>query len=571
MVTRREFIKTGLGYSVIPVLSRNLLAIDPSPESNADSQAADPLARITSRSEVIMEGPPPGSSGSTTKLPFSAVLQGDAFPQLAHEVLFNKKQFLGPGGKPPRPQEFVDVAVIGGGLAGLTAAYALRHRKPVLLEYADRFGGNSRGETWRDTPYSMGGAYLIDPDPGQLRDTLEELGLDSVLRAYSGDDAVESKGMLLPGFWDGKGATTEDAARFAQFQERLRFYAFRDYPEMPTADGSLSSTVQDLDTRSLKTEISSWIDGEVPELLAAAIQLYCYSSFNAGWEEISAASGLNFLAAEEYDLWVYPGGLGQVSKRLWRATRNATGPGNMRPGELVFDVRLVSNGVQITYINSNYKVRSLVAKVVVVACPKKLYQWMDNSIFETERYNTIRELSYRSYCVANVLINQPTPDEFYDLFLIQDGVPMSAEEAATGRRITDVLSAKWVTMGGGNESVLTCYWPLPFDPAGLHFTFGTWGAEAETNFRQQTAASVLKILKLLDIPPSAVDQIRLTRWGHAMPVSPVGFYNAGKHNILREPIEDRIFFANQDNWALPAIETSMMEAFHFARAAEAEI
>ena len=578
MVSRRKFIKAGLGYSAIPWIAPELRAkahvfagSEPSrPRSRQSSIATDPLAQVTGLDRIVMEGPPPGSGKPNVQIPFYTELNGDAFPQLAHEVYLNKSNFLGPDGQPPRPEEFVDLVVVGGGLAGLTAAYALRHHKPVLLEYADRFGGNSKGETWNNTQYSMGGAYLIDPDPGPLRDTLDELELSNVLRAYGDDDAIEAGGKVLPGFFDGKGMSKEDAAKFEQYRERLQFYAFQDYPELPTADGSLSPTVQDLDQRSLKDEISTWIDGDVPELLASAIQLYCYSSFNAGWEEVSAAAGLNFLAAEEYDLWVYPGGLGQVSRRLWRKTAASTGFGNMRAGMLVFDMRIVNKGVQLTYIDSGLKVRSMVAKAVVMACPKKMYQWIDDFMTE-ERRSAINQLTYRSYCMANVLIDQPMPDDFYDLFLIRDGVAMSANEAQNGHRITDALSAKWVTGGRGDHSVLTCYWPMPFDPAALHFTFGVWGGDAETNFRQQAARSILDLTEILDFDAKAIRQVRLTRWAHAMPVSKVGFYNDGYHNALREPIADRVFFANQDNWALPAIETSMMEAFHFVPQVEAAL
>ncbi|NJS14289.1 MAG: hypothetical protein HC788_06275, partial [Sphingopyxis sp.] len=54
-----------------------------------------------------------------------------------------------------------------------------------------------------------------------------------------------------------------------------------------------------LDERSLKEDIEARLGVPVPRLLAAGIQGYCYSSFDAGWESISAAAAWNFLAAEE--------------------------------------------------------------------------------------------------------------------------------------------------------------------------------------------------------------------------------------------------------------------------------
>jgi hypothetical protein len=77
---------------------------------------------------------------------------------------------------------------------------------------------------------------------------------------------------------------------------------------------------------------------------------------------------------------------------------------------------------------------------------------------------------------------------------------------------------------------------------------------------------VLEICALLEIDAARVRQVRMTRWGHAVPVSAVGFIAGGHAAAVRRPIDNRIFFVNQDNWALPAVETALQEAFTFAPA-----
>ena len=72
-----------------------------------------------------------------------------------------------------------DVVIVGGGIAGLAAAWRLRHRDVLLLERGDRLGGRMRsdpcGEYWLNY-----GAHLLPP-PGSLVDGMaRECGLESV-------------------------------------------------------------------------------------------------------------------------------------------------------------------------------------------------------------------------------------------------------------------------------------------------------------------------------------------------------------------------------------------------------
>src|SRR5207247_2232174 len=114
------------------------------------------------------------------------------------------------GGPPPEPAEDVDVAVVGGGLSGLASAYMLRDHNTVLLELRDRFGGNSQGETWRGTDYSMGGAYFITPDPGSFLESFyHELGLHRLVRVNDPPDPMELNGVVHDDFWDGAGFSPE--------------------------------------------------------------------------------------------------------------------------------------------------------------------------------------------------------------------------------------------------------------------------------------------------------------------------------------------------------------------------
>ena len=72
-----------------------------------------------------------------------------------------------------------DVVIVGGGIAGLAAAWRLRHRDVLLLEAGDRLGGRMRsdryGEYWLNY-----GAHLF-PEPGSVVDGMaRDCGLETV-------------------------------------------------------------------------------------------------------------------------------------------------------------------------------------------------------------------------------------------------------------------------------------------------------------------------------------------------------------------------------------------------------
>src|SRR4051795_7563549 len=72
-----------------------------------------------------------------------------------------------------------ELVVVGGGIAGLSAAWRLRHRDVLLLEAGDRLGGRLRsdpcGEYWLNY-----GAHLF-AGPGSLVDRMaRECGLEAV-------------------------------------------------------------------------------------------------------------------------------------------------------------------------------------------------------------------------------------------------------------------------------------------------------------------------------------------------------------------------------------------------------
>jgi len=135
-----------------------------------------------------------------------------------------------------------DVVIIGGGIAGLSAAWRLRHRDVLLLEAGDRLGGRMRsepsGEYWLNY-----GAHLF-PGPGSLVEAIaRECGLETVPVAGSmmglalgstllGSGRVETYPLRLPLSLRERIAFAKAGAKIrravARYQRRERAFDFED-------------------------------------------------------------------------------------------------------------------------------------------------------------------------------------------------------------------------------------------------------------------------------------------------------------------------------------------------------
>jgi len=485
-------------------------------------------------------------------------------PARAHEALWDKHGYLSSRRAAPTPPERVALAIVGGGMSGLASAYRLRRHRPIILEQAPRFGGNSRGESWRGVDYSIGAAYFVKPDRGSAIDgLLRELRLDRVLRERKGEDPVAWNGRRYHAFWNGE----TDPARSDQF-ERLRRH-FQDvleerngwfYPDIPVTDAALRPRIDALDRASFLRHLERIAGGRLHPHIETAIEHFCWSSFGASAREVSAACGLNFYAAEFDTLMVCQGGNAAVAEALLRRVAEAVPRSHLRAGSMALDVAVRGDGVLVTYADDRGEIQSLNARAVILACPKFVAAKLVDAMEEGRRA-AIARLRYNAYLVANVLLRGRIVDDFYDLFLLGDGTTAGdTREAADRRKATDVVLGSYARHRP-DRAVLTLYRALPYAGARPLLLADQSFAQYRAEFEEQT---LREILPLVGLARSDVIDIRVARWGHPLPVAQAGLIADGVPEALRKPFRERVFFVEQDNWALPAFETAVTEALTLA-------
>ena len=487
----------------------------------------------------------------------------------SHHILWDKAGYVASkGGKMPMPSEQIKLAVIGGGLSGCFTSYLLKDYNPVIFERAERFGGNARGESWHGSDYSIGSAYFVEQEPGSPLDKLyTELGIKKMVRVKTEEDSVIYNGKQIKNFWDGE--TVPEAER-SQFHKLRQYFVDlatgqngQESPDIPPIEEDKRAQLNLLDQLTFKEKLEQVAGGKLHPHIETAIEHYCWSSFGASMTEISAASGLNFYAGEFGKIYVAPGGNSAVCERLLHRLSQKLPKSCFRPNSVVFDVKVVDDGVIVTYSDANDELKAVHAEAVVMSCPKFVVSRILNGIeSEPDRMEAIRRLRYRSYLVCNVLLNQPMASDFYDLFMIGDG-SVNLDDIATESdkvKATDFVLGTYAK-SNTSHSILTLYRALPYDGARSVLL----GKGAYDKYRAEFQDQIeTQILPLVGIDKSKIADMRVTRWGHPIPVADRGLIRDGTVDILRRPFGKRVFFVEQDNWMLPCMETGATEAVLWA-------
>ena len=498
--------------------------------------------------------------------------------ELAHKLLFDPAETIRAGGAPQVHADLQDVLVVGAGIAGLTVAWKLRDRKVLLLEAAPEVGGVSKSEAWQGIEYATGAAYIIDPDP-ESEDArelagfalLEELGLRkkgedlskdrSLQRRLSGDPnhCVFSNRRVIP-------ESEVYSARNRRFFEHV--LDSDAYPSVPPEDPALVEALDRvsfrafLENAALQRKVYGQTVGTIRPLGWEAIEYYCWGAFGTTARETSAYHGLNFFAAEFGDVLVFPGGNGFITRRLGERIRQAKAQA-IRTGAWTLRIERDGEAYAVTTWEDGRLHRHR-ARSIVVATPLFLVPRLIPSLPEAQR-QAIASLAYRSYVVANVLLQRPANRIFaspsfrngYELTRVHgiDVAKVPAEEISNRKVYSDAILADFAAGRHPTHAVLTVYRPYPYESGRarlLELSFDDMAAEIRRE--------VLAGFGPHGLQPDDIAGMRIARWGHPMIVTRPGQLADGTLSAAARPGAG-LFFAHTDVQGAPAYENALAAAF----------
>jgi hypothetical protein len=482
---------------------------------------------------------------------------GDDFAR-AHGALWDIEGYIrGKGGRPTSITQQTSVVVIGGGVSGLLSTYFLRDHSPVLLEQAARFGGNSKGEKFGNTAFSIGAVYMDQPHPGgDIEKLFRELGIEKSYRAENPSNAmVDFKGAGLKKIWRGE-TDPKAKASFLKVDAELKRINNEEYPDIPWT--SSSEMALDRFKALDKLTAEQWLRGTFPDLhphVEEYFQLYCWSSLGGSIDEISAIQFLNFAAAECDGIIAFPGGNSYVCESIHRTLAKTLPSENLQAKAMVLEVKNVTDGVEVLYENSAGRLQILKSKYAIVATPKYVAGKIVKDL-PAAQSSTWADLNYRAYVVANVLLKKKFVDPSFDI-LCMEGTPPPSQRFSTAnaRPWTDVVCADWTTESRSDSSVLTIFRPYPFDGARNVL----YSQSSFAKIKADILAELPSLLNDLGESPDDIADIRLTRWGHSIPLGRPGMASDGTLELIRAP-HVHIAFANQDCFMNPAFESCFSSA-----------
>lgn len=497
----------------------------------------------------------PAPVETLTALKGSSVVEGDT-PDEAHEIFWDKDGYIRKKGGMPVAREHFDAVVVGGGIAGLSAAHQLRGKKVLLLEGNPRLGGNSRSQTFSKTSVNQGAAYIATFDDGDEIDTfLARLGVNKKFRKTSeNDEVVTLQGKFYSQFW--KGSTDpQRAEEFIRARQKLKDVWEQSYPDMPIWDSS-SSHRQMLNGLDL-IPFSTWLEKEIGTLhphVMEYITVYCWSSFAASPQEISAAQGLSFLASDLEETRVFPGGNGFIAQAIYEQLKQQPEM-TMRTPCFAVDIRSIGGKAQVCFRNEKNELETVTAQDCIIASPKIVAKHVVSSLSQTQR-KAMDAVTYRAYLVANLFLNKKVPSPGYDVFSLLGSDYSDPYENTKKRTFTDVTLADWAGGDRVDQTTMTLFLPLPYNMAQQYLFTDDLKSKYEARLAQNFGPN----LKSLGLSWADVSGMRLVRYGHALPLARTGLIANGTYEQASATIDGCIHFANQDNWGNPCFETSFGSA-----------
>jgi hypothetical protein len=476
---------------------------------------------------------------------------------------------------PENNWETVKVAIVGGGAAGLSAAWKLQKEgfgDFALLELENKIGGTAQSGRNNLIGYPWGAHYLPVPfkENTQLISLLDEMRLTEG-RAAQGEivvgeeflcrepeERVFYKGRWYEGLYLRAGASEEDLRQLAEFQKQVDFWVnWRDAKgrrafTLPVADCSTDAEVIALD----KFTFSDWLKqkGFDSQRLVWYCDYACRDDYGLRLEQTSAWAGLFYFCSrvrtsgeESQSFITFPEGNGRFVNYLHDKIKD-----KIRLQTIALEIVPTEKGVDVIYLNSETKeMRGLHAERVLFCAPIFTAKYLIRDFKENPPPHS-QAFEHNAWFVANLFLKDRPKSQFArDFPLAWDNVIYESNSLG----YVNATHQKGIDYGA---SVFTYYFPM-CDAGGRAKLFGLGWRELADICLTDLSRAHKDIYAL-------TERIDIMRWGHAMISPRPDFIWSGARESAAKPYRN-IHFAHSDLSGIALFE----EAFYHGLRAANEI
>ncbi len=470
------------------------------------------------------------------------------------------------------PTTEVEVAIVGSGISGLSAAWRLeRQGEPrfLLFELESRAGGTSCYGMDGAVPYPWAAHYLPlpGPDAGTLVELLVEMG-----------EVERRDGQLLPredslcrypqerlfvdgSWWEGlvpiPRLTVADRAEIERFEAQVRTYAgLRDARGRRAFDIPVARSSQDAELLALdRVSAQEWLhrQGFRSKILRWMLEYGCRDDYGCTLQTTSAWALLFYHAARMRDATgpsapylTWPEGNGRFVRHI-----EAVVGDRLKKGHLVLDMVPTDRGVELVVLDARTdRLLRFSARHAILAAPSFLRRYLVRPEREHPPAH-LEAFTYSPWMTANLHLSHRPRSR---------GFPLAWDNVLYGGASLGYVAASHQLLDDIGPTVWTYYHPFTDeDPkrARTRLAFATHRAACDA-----ILSELLPAHRGLQV---AVQRIDVWHFGHAM-VRPVpGLIWGEALRKAREP-EGRLHFASADLSGMPLLEEAHA---HGVRAADA--
>jgi protoporphyrinogen oxidase len=429
----------------------------------------------------------------------------------------------------PAPrEERIPLVIVGGGIAGLSAAWRLQKRgfrDFVLLEMNGQAGGNARSGENEVSAYPWAAHYVPVPGPKSVyvRELFEELGVlrDGVWNerflCFTPQERLFLYGKWQEGIEPAIGLTRQDREQFQRLEDSFGAFRASGGFSIPMELG-LSRSPRDLD----RVSFADWLRQQRIDspLVEWYMNYCCRDDYGAMAADTSAWAGVHYFASrapEEKGPLTWPEGNGWITKQLLQRVGSF-----VRTGQMVR--RIERQGARYVVLADGLR---YVTDAVIFAAPSFLAPYL------MEGFGPLQKFEYSPWLTANLTVDRPprgagTLERAWDNVVAHS--PTLGYVDATHQTLRSQV----------DRTVWTFYWALAEgSPSAnrarlLQKDWGYW------------SAAILSDLERVhpDIR-SCVSRIDIMRMGHAMARPVVGsIFDARRRELARA--QGGLLFANSD-------------------------